>query len=496
MTAAVIAASFSACGGSEEAAANVTDTASDSADSISKSVSSYKKGKLSDEEISQLTADLLAQINSNIDAYESGAKTYDEVIEVLTEIREYEISELNEEFAKSAARLAEIKQIRDTFDHANEAFGSGDYKTAISGFAAIPSTDINYAAAQENLQKSKDALKDSIFAEADALVSAGSFDEAIDLLHNSKAGIDDDTSAAIDQKIDDIEFTVSSEALKDIFKQAEDLAKAGKYDEACEYLADEKAKAESDAIANEITKKIGMIRKQQALAAAEALSDQGQYEEALSVIQLYSEEYGDEDDAELQNLTTEITDEYVSLIMDKVNKLCDEENYFMALEMLSNAQLIVDAPEFKTRVEDINAVKPIYLCDIKISDSANYEQITTGDKRKDTVDNTYAPGNLFVMWSRNGWSGYSGEASYFLGYKYSKIKGTVAVHDESDRVSATLTFYGDDLVLHTIDLSRLTAQESIEIDVSNVNWFKINLAKPYSGDGQILTIFSDFVLEK
>ena len=198
---------------------------------------------------------------------------------------------------------------------------------------------------------------------------------------------------------------------------------------------------------------------------------------------------------EFSALYEKIKSDYVLIIKEKVEDLINNEDYLQAINILNNAQEIVDSEEFaelKTRIEQ---EKPVYLSDLKYQTSNQFELIEEGEVITDTIGNTYTPnGNLYEMTNSNdGWNENNGSVEYYLGYSYSKMYFKVAVDDISSNISSVMTIYGDDVALYTLNLDRKTVPTEVVIDVSNVNYLSINLAG--ASDGNITAIIFDGYLE-
>ncbi len=179
------------------------------------------------------------------------------------------------------------------------------------------------------------------------------------------------------------------------------------------------------------------------------------------------------------------------MILERVTPLEEKEEYLKALTILSNAQNVVNAPKFAAEIEKINEVKPVYLCDIKCSNSGQYNQITSGTKLMDTIGNQYEPGNLFNLYCKcSSYTRYYGFADYYLGYKYKTLTGTVAVDDKSDNTTASLIIEADNVQIYEISLSRSTEPVKISIDVTTVNWIKFKVVSEKNYD--LYAILYDF----
>lgn len=491
IAATAVAATFTSCGNSEKQILKYIEKGEyDSA------VDAYNSNNLNDKQYPSLIDGLSEKIENSITDYANNTTDYNTVMELISAVYKMRISDMDQVLVNCSAKLATLKASKDAFENGNSAMANNDYLTAYQCFKSVYQDDINYNDAVSSSNTALINYKNSVMENAAAYEKENMYDDAIAYLENSRSTIDsEEFISAVDDKITDLEVKKSEYELQQINSHADELVESGSYDEAIDYLNSEKNNTNSEIVSLEVSKKISAVRKTAVVKTASKLKKDGNYEEALGTIKEYTDEYGSED-SEVSQLQSEISNEYVALITEKVTALCNEENYIKALTMLENAQQVVNADEFHAMSDKINEIKPTYLYDLKISESSRYEVIDSGDKLKDTLGNEYDVGNLFqISTTCDGWNIDNGSASYYLGYKYSRIHGIAAVNDISDNTYGKLTFYGDDSVLYSVDLNRTTAAVPIDLDISNVNWLKIELTYEHD-NGTLYTILSDFVVEK
>ena len=92
----------------------------------------------------------------------------------------------------------------------------------------------------------------------------------------------------------------------------------------------------------------------------------------------------------------------------------------------------------------------------------------------DTVGNTYL-GHVAWLNTKSNPDSQQAYSTYYLGGKYKKLTGTVAVSvDTAMEQKGALFFYCDDEVVYNMDsIGRTTAPIKFEIDVENQQWLKI-----------------------
>lgn len=125
--------------------------------------------------------------------------------------------------------------------------------------------------------------------------------------------------------------------------------------------------------------------------------------------------------------------------------------------------------------EEVIPPMPTYsytrLCDLEPADSIGYYFNIDGTV-KDTVGNVYT-GNVQKF---NHWGHKNEFATYYLGGKYKKLTGTIAVSNDSYTDYTTIVnISGDDNVLYTTgEIDKIFAPVEISLDVEGVQWLKID----------------------
>lgn len=107
----------------------------------------------------------------------------------------------------------------------------------------------------------------------------------------------------------------------------------------------------------------------------------------------------------------------------------------------------------------------LYLHNIEPTQS---EYFHNSDSETDTIGNQYT-GNV-------QWIEYNGYAIYYVGGKYSKLQGIIAANNNgflSDQTATITILLDDEEVYSTGEFSRVSTPMQVDIDVSGVQWIKI-----------------------
>ena len=131
------------------------------------------------------------------------------------------------------------------------------------------------------------------------------------------------------------------------------------------------------------------------------------------------------------------------------------------------------------KLQDIKDNTPISLSSMKAVNQDGY-QVCSYDM-EDTFGNVYTNNvvQLNYKWIEKSSKVTSSYAEFYLDKKCSKFIATVGVSDgSSDDQEGVIEIYADDKLIYTsTTLNRSTKPFNVELDVSNVEWFKI-LLKP------------------
>ena len=501
-------------------------------------VSIYQQNEFKDEDLRNIGSDVEELLETKLDQYAKNEIQRKDLNEVLTMASKFDIDRVVDtlDYVKNQASKLDVS--KGNYSLGIDMFNNGDYRSAYSLFSGVIKDDANYTDASAKIKDCVTKYCESIKERCAGYVQRNDYDGALAYLESVKT--DGDISNEILDFIKDKEnelIVPSVTAVVDEYIRKNDYYSAYTYletqiDEKRLYSNDQVIKYEDTIISsfedylktnvdkfmagNDYEGAIAFLDSQKSvstllgtdswdqlsqnvgvkyvLSKAEGYVKDNDIASALAEITNYKETNGISENTELDTYAQKVSDEYVKMILERVIPLEEKEEYLKALTILSNAQNVVNAPEFAAEVEKINEVKPTYLCDVKCSNWGHYEQITSGEMLTDTIGNKYELNNLFEMSSTGVGSGWTGFADYYLGYKYKTLTGMIAVSDKSQNTSARLIIEGDNKQIYSTSLNRSTAPISINFDVSNINWLSIKLIGDNAYD--LYIILSDFQLSE
>lgn len=385
------------------------------------------------EDRKELVTLLDQDIDAVVKAYAEESLDYDNAQMRISAISNLYLSELDASIGMASGNIRALSQSKSAFMQAGKSFSAGNYLDAYHSYLQVIEMDTpNYETAKAKVEESKTAYIDQVLAKAKELTDADNYDGALKELRTAQNYFPEEA-----------QLTKQIETVNQQFEEYK--------------------KAQARAVAVE---------------EAEAFIKQEDYESALTRLNQFKEEWGE--DAEIDKVAKGYTDKYVAMIVEKAEALRSDGKYLKALEMLNNAKEVVQSKSFDDLIEKINKEKPTYLAEVKRQNEDRFEQITEGDALVDTLGNTYEPGNLFVISSQDGGWGddHLGYGEYYLGYKYNHLHGVIATDDRSkigQGQKCSFNIEADGVVIYTREMDRLSEPAAFDIDVSKVNILKFQM---------------------
>lgn len=437
LAAVLLAANLSACSSVDKIVAEIDAKNYDEALDI------YDSKTLKEKDIEKLNSEIETRINGYVEAYAGNQISYEELEELLNVVDEMDLDELTEFLVDISIEINELKTSKSNYALAIEYFQNEEYVYAYNYFTEVSEKDGYYKEATEYMNKCVVSFCELVRAEIEDYMQNNNYSDAIYYLSQSKirAGFSDEAVTAISEMEEN-------------------------------------------------------VRIENVLYVAKGYVDEGDTASALTTIETAKQDYKFVDTKRIDTYADEISQDYIEMIMTKVNELWESKEYVLALKMLNDAQDVIQSQEFSDAVEAINAEKPTYLYDIKCSASNRFEIIDSGDPLIDSVGNVYKIGNLFTVSAKSSdWDDEGGSAEWNLGYRYRAMTGTISVSDTSENdANAILRIEGDGEVLFAQKLTRTMTPIPIAIDVSAINWLRITVTE--AEGGEIAAILSDFVFEE
>lgn len=513
----------------------------------SEALDEFSSSKLSDTDATELCEQMKQRIEDSLSKYAMDEITKADVNDILTTAYYMDIGDMLSYVSTANARLNTLTLSKQAYQTGVEDSTVGKWASAYKAFSKVVEGDHFYERAREELSKCVEGYCNEVEQKVNEYTIKDDYSGAMSYLNNLKKKEDpfcEDVRVFVNNKVsevaipyikslyeDDIsKYRVSVfrdlngkiseyglEDNQDIVSFVNDLAdkymteiraqvasktEENNYNDAIDYLENIKAyKNVPDVIIEYCNETIESLKIESVISKAKESVTGNDIASALKTISDYKIENNISENKELDEYADFISKEYINTILTKVAKLREEENYAAALNMLNKASEIVQNDEIARQIEEINAIKPVYLSDLKISKSNRFSLRDTGEALEDTVGNKYEVGNLFEISSTTKeWSDPDiGSVDYNLGYQYTTLSGTVAVDDISKDTSGVLKIKGDDVVLYSVKVSRKMTPVSIKVDVSTVDWLNISLESPNNGEIDVILAnfkFTDDPVEK
>lgn len=207
---------------------------------------------------------------------------YSAAIAELDRIQAKGITGTLENLTKARGNIEALNNSRIAFKTAESFFGTENYPEAIGQYKKVIEADPNFATATAKIDACYNNYRSKVLAEAEAMVTAGSYESAIGMLESALTVLPND--ATIQEKIILYKSKLSELAISDALANAAALAEAGDYAGAIRAI-ESQHKANPDNY--QLTTRYGEYTKayeEQVLAAADTLAAERKYDEAIAQI--------------------------------------------------------------------------------------------------------------------------------------------------------------------------------------------------------------------
>lgn len=380
---------------------------------------------------------------SVLDQFRKGKIKFEEADSKIDAYNILGAEELSDFLTEKSETLNKLNDSMVAYVKAEKLYSAGNYAEAMEAYSMVIEEDDNYDDAQSKLSKCVENYTKEILDETQQVETIEEYEEAIETL------------------------TI---ALK-IVDENEDLSKR----------------------LNELENGYAALLKSEALSNGTQYIKDGKFKELFELLKKACEK--NSGDNELNNLQKTAEEEYVKIVQAKVDEFRSQDQYSEAIKYLDEAVKILEGNS--TLNDLLNSVKssvPIELSSLKISESERYEPGAELSVAEDSIGNIYSPGNLFKMSPNYSSSAY---ATYYLKGEYSRIKGIIAVSDDSKLANIGKVSILDEngKILYTSgDMSKTTVPKTIDVDIRGIEWMTIICE---NSDGyQFRGFISDWVLYK
>lgn len=352
---------------------------------------------------------------------------YSAAIAELDRIQAKGITGTVENLAKVRTSIEALNNSRIAFKTAESFFGTENYPEAIGQYKKVIENDPNFAAAAAKIEACYNNYRQKVLAEAESMVSAGSYESAIGMLESALTVLPND--ATVQEKIILYKSKLSELAISDALANAAAYAEAGDY--------------------------AGAIR------AIEA-----QYK-------------SNPDDYQLKTRYGEYTAAYEAQLLAAADTLSAERKYDEAIEQIKSAQsLLPDSQALKDKITALEASKPTPLSNLgAINGGFDWNDGTP----EDPFGNTYTG-----AWYTNHDKWESGtrtvSAEYRIDGKYAVLSGVLAPYTSiHENATFKVQVYTDDgsntytLVYTSPDIGRKTDAYYFEAPIAGAKYVKISM---------------------
>lgn len=412
------------------------------------SVAQIYDRKVKDNFIQNLLLNKLAKKDCQkiLENFKTKELSYEDARDRLDAYRSLNSDDLMEFLTDDIATLDSLHESMEAYEKAEKLYKDGNYAEAMAAYSLVVESDENYKDAQTKLSKCVENYKSEILSKTENPDSVEAYEDALEIIKIAVQVVKDDEelSGRLEELEDGYAALLKSEALSNGTQYIKD----GKYKELFELLG-----------------------------------------KALET---------NTNDTELENLQKTAEGEYVKMVQAKVDEYLKDDKYDEAIKYLQGT---TDVLKSNTTLSDlltkVQGNVPIQLCNLKISESDRFEAGVNLSVIEDSIGNVYSSENLYKLTPH--YSDIPAYATYYLNGEFSKIKGIIAVADDSklQKMGKISILDENGKLLYTSgDMSKTTAPKKIEVDVSGVKWITISAINSGKLSDGFKAFIADWVLYK
>lgn len=385
------------------------------------------------------------------EAYEEGKAqlqdgNYEEAMDELQKVQGYKDADGLYERAKSEYS----QQIYEEVDALKSQEKYEEALNLLEGVVAYYEGDTEYETRRTEISE---AYVQYFFALAEEKIAAGEYAEAIQILDRGQRrfGDSEEFSAKMAEAYNSYRASFIS--------QAEEKQAAGDYDGAIQILKIAEGVFEDD---TEIETLMQKIQKEQVLKELETYDQNTDYSGAIAYLNTAFK--GMDEDVELTSKLNEYILKYKEGLIQQAETTYAEEGYLAAVQLLqSSIPVIGEDAEIQEQIDHYKWLAPVRVSELEVMESdghgSNYiEDIV------DYIGNAYD----YAVYYYYG----KGSETYYIAKQYRRITGTLYLKEVTSN-TYTLKIYGDDMLLYDDTITGKDQPQSFEIDLTGVDWLKI-----------------------
>ena len=352
---------------------------------------------------------------------------YSAAIAELDRIQAKGITGTLENLTKVRGNIEALNNSRIAFKTAESFFGTENYPEAIGQYKKVIEADPNFAAATAKIDACYNNYRSKVLAEAEAMVTAGSYESAIGMLESALTVLPND--ATIQEKIILYKSKLSELAISD------------------------------------------------ALANAAVYAEAGDYASAIRAIE--SQHKANPDNYQLTTRYGDYTKAYEDQVLAAADTLAAERKYDEAIEQIKSAQAVLaESQTLKDKIAVLESSKPTPLSNLgAINGGFDWDD----SPPEDPFGNTYTG-----IWYTNhdGWSSDTRtvSAEYRIDSKYAVLSGVLAPYISiGENSTFKIQVYTDDgsntytLVYTSPEIGRKTDAYTFEAPIAGAKYVKISI---------------------
>lgn len=404
---------------------------------------------------------LIKRLDEIKNKFSDGTMEYSTVIDELDAIEKMEIEEVNVKLADIRSFTEELNTSRTCFTAGEDFFAAGEYVRALEMYKQVIKSDNNYDAAKSRITECTSKYKQSALQEAAKYAEDNSYSNAITVLNSALEVIPGDSELTSQKLL--YEKNNIDQIKAGTLQEAESYAANKDYENAMSVLDKFSVDYGSD---SEVSVKRNEYQEAYVESVLEKVDSTDDYSEKIKYLQDGLSVV--KDNNRLSNRLTAVTKDYAEKICEKADALVTEKKYDDAINVIDEAlKTVPDNATLVSKKEEIeNKMPKKFLYECKPYESSSYEEFING--------------RTFAMASEDYTDGFkikynNGYGLWNINSKYTHLEFDVGHIDGTYMKNAVVEIYLDGVLYKSIEIKADGLPQHISLDLTDVKQLKIKM---------------------
>ena len=433
--------------------------------------------------------------------YREGKTDYETALSQIGLIKSLGNESLIETADQLQKAVSDVDYSQKAYNQGVVALEAGQYGKAVIFFGDVIDSDVNnYSSAQQKRNEAVEKYRNELISEANKKVETNDYAAAISILQASFDIIPDDQ--IINAKISEYHQMDKNQNIDRILSCSSDAASKGDFIGAVKLIETNITEYDNDKRLSDKLQEYTSSFVSKVISQVKVKEEEQNYEEAIRLLTDALDKLPN--NAELSDRLTQVQNFKKTLDLSKLKEQVLKEaeeafssdGYAKAIQVLQSASELQSDTDIISKISAYREYAPVSVYDLI---ELNKRELSNSSKTLiDTFNNDHTgTGTIFTMdlYINAMWETIGTEYTLFTDKKYSKLKGTCAVHEDF-KGQAELIVYGGkegyngeaNTPLYRMKIDRSTKPFEIDVDISGNEWITIDFQNVKSGYGDLICI--------